>query len=163
MRRRCRLTPTSLDRWPAHRGPQHHTLKAGDRADPQFARSFSSMATSSCESDTPPPSPSPPTSSPSTRPLQAPPPDPDDFICAQWGLASADGRNEPLAWVCDITFERYPETAHQLAGRIDQVVARRMHSVDLLLVLDVPTASNWNTDDVRLIVPNDKGLWSPWP
>ena len=79
------------------------------------------------------------------------------------GLRRPTGGVSPLAWVCDITFERYPETAHQLAGRIDQVVARRMHSVDLLLVLDVPTASNWNTDDVRLIVPNDKGLWSPWP
>jgi hypothetical protein len=163
MRRRCRLTPTSLDLWPGHRGPQHHTLNAGDRADPQFRAVVlvdgyqqlrightSAVAVTAYKL-------------PEHPTVAAPPPDHDDFICAQWGLASADGRNEPLAWVCDITFERYPETAHQLAGRIDPVVARRMHSVDLLLVLDVPTSSIWNTDDVRLIVPNDKGLWSSWP
>ena len=163
MRRRCRLTPTSMDVWPGHRGPLHHTLKAGDRADPQFGAVVlvdgyqqirightSAVAVTACKL-------------PEHPPVEAPPPDPDDFICAQWGLASADGRSEPLAWVCDIAFEHYPGTAHQLAGRIDQVVARQMHSVDLLLVLDVPTSSNWNTDDVRLIVPNVKGLWSPWP
>jgi hypothetical protein len=100
---------------------------------------------------------------PEHPPVSAPPPDHDDFVCAQWILASADGRQEPLACVCDVTYERHPEIAHQLAGRVDSTVARRMSSIDLLLVLDVDTSSDWSTNDVRLIVPNDKGMWSPSP
>ncbi len=81
----------------------------------------------------------------------------------QWALAAADGRNEPLAWICDVSFERYPEISHQIAGRVDSIVARRMRSIELLLVLDVATTSNWSIEDVRLVVPNDKGMWSLWP
>ncbi len=88
---------------------------------------------------------------------------PRRLICVQWALAAADGRNEPLAWICDVSFERYPEISHQIAGRVDSIVARRMRSIELLLVLDVATTSNWSIEDVRLVVPNDKGMWSLWP
>jgi Helix-turn-helix domain len=40
---------------------------------------------------------------------------------------------------------------------------KRRFDDEVPLVLDVPPSSHGNTDDVRLIVPNDKGLWSPWP
>ena len=36
MRRRCRVSPWSMRRWPSHPGDQHHTLRPTDRGDPQF-------------------------------------------------------------------------------------------------------------------------------
>jgi hypothetical protein len=163
MRRRCRVSPSALRRWPSHPGDQHHTLRPTDRGDPQFRsvvlvdgyQQLSIGGTRAVAVTA--------YRLPEHPPVVAPPPDPDDFVCAEWTLAATDGRNEPLAWICDVSYERHPEIAHQIAGRVDSIVARRMGTADLLVVLDVATSSNWSTDDVRLIVPNDKGMWSAWP
>ena len=162
MRRRCRVSPLSMRRWLSHPGDQHHTLRPTDRGDPQFRSvvlvdGYQQLrvgdARLAAVTAYPPPE---------HAPVVAPPPDRGDFISVQWALAAADGTNEPLAWICDVSYERYPEFALQLAGRVDSIVARRMRSVELLLVLDVATSSDWTRDDVRLVVPNDKGMWSAW-
>lgn len=163
MRRRCRLSPLSIRRRPPYPGDQHHTLRPTDRADPQFRSvvlvdGYQQLrvgdARAAAVTAYPPPE---------HPPIVAPPPDRQDFICVQWALAAVDETNEPLAWICDVSYERYPEFALQLAGRVDPIVARRMCSVELLLVLDVATSADWNRDDVLLVVPNDQGMWSAWP
>jgi hypothetical protein len=37
-----------------------------------------------------------------------------------------------------------------------------LRDADLLLVLDVPTAGPWTSSNVRLLIPNDREMWSPW-
>jgi hypothetical protein len=163
MRRRYRVEPVSARRWPSHGGDEHQSLRADDRADPQFRSvvlvdgyQMLRIGKTSAVAVTEFPLPDHPR-------VQAPPPDRDDYVCAQWGLCAADGRNEPLVWLCDVSYELYPDIAHQLAGRVDATVAKRMRWADMLVVLDVPTSLDWSPDDVRLVVPNDKALWSPWP
>jgi hypothetical protein len=162
MRRRCRVSLLSMRRWPSHPGDQHHTLRPTDRDDPQFRSvvlvdGYQQLrvgdARVAAVTSYPPPE---------HAPVVAPPSDRGDFICVQWALAAADGTNEPLTWICDVSYERYPEFALQLAGRVDSIVVRRMRSVELLLVLDVATSSDWSRDNVRLVVPNDKAMWSAW-
>jgi hypothetical protein len=158
------VSPSTLCRWPSHRGDRHHhSLRLTDRADPQFRSvvlvdGYQELWVGGTRAVAVTAYPL-----PEHPPVVAPPPDSDDFICVQWALAAVDGRTEPLAWICDVSFERCPEIAHQIAGRVDSIVAQRMRTVELLLILDVSTCSNWSTDDVRLVVPNDKGMWSQWP
>jgi hypothetical protein len=144
-------------------GDQHHTLRPTDRADPQFRsvvlvdgyrRLWVGDARAVAVTAYPPPGHAPVVPPPSAR---------EDFICVQWALAAVDETNEPVAWICDVSYERYPEFALHLAGRVDSIVARRMRSVELLLVLDVATSADRSRDDVLLVVPNDQGMWSAWP
>jgi hypothetical protein len=162
MRRRCHAIRARLESEPARREVEHNTLKMCDRADPRFASivlvdgyqrlrigDTSAVAVTAY-------------SPPDDPPVTAPPPDPDDYVCVQYMMAKDDEAQDELVWMCDVSYERYPEVAYLLGGRLDRIVAMRMRSADLLLVVDSVAAANWTLEDVRLVVPNDSGLWTPW-
>lgn len=77
-------------------------------------------------------------------------------------IAAADEHNEELLWMVDVSFDLQPEATYLLGGRIDAFVAKNMRLVDLVVVLDVPTSEFSTTDDIRLILPNDREMWSQW-
>lgn len=164
MKRRCRLTPTRPWRpWEVEPGTGHSSLKAGDRDDPQFdtivlvdgyVRTRVGRETAVAVTAYMPPG-SPPLTSPRSAP--------GDFINVQYMVAAADEHNEELLWMADVSYDLQPDAVYLLGGRIDAVVARQMRLVDLVVVLDVvATSESWTTDDVRLILPNDREMWSPW-
>jgi hypothetical protein len=76
-------------------------------------------------------------------------------------VATADEHNEELLSMVDVSYDLQPDAAYLLGGRIDAVVVRKMRLVDLV-VLGVPTSEFWTTDDIWLILPNDREMWSPW-
>ncbi len=139
---------------------EHRTLRPEDRDDPQFLSTvlvdgYQPLRLGDAAVVAVSPYPSRPT-------LVAPPWETDDFMCVQYAIARADERGVDLVWMCDVSWERFPDYTYLLAGRIDQIVVRRMRTAKMLLVLDAPLTPAWGSSDVRFAVPNDQDLWSPW-
>jgi hypothetical protein len=99
---------------------------------------------------------------PGSPPLISPMSAPGDFINVQYMVAAVDEGNEELLWMVDVSYDLEPDVAHLLGGRVDGFVAKQMRLVDLVVVIDVPTAKGWTTDNIRLILPNNREMWSLW-
>jgi hypothetical protein len=99
---------------------------------------------------------------PGSPPLIPPMSAPGDFINVQYMVAAADERTEELLWMVDVSYDLEPDAAYLLGGRVDGFVAKQMRLVDLVVVIDVTTAEAWTTDNIRLILPNDREMWSLW-
>ena len=160
MKHRCRPTSAALRRqWAMEPGTGYHSSKQAI-ARTQSTRSFSSTLRPRSDRPgdgrrrdryTPPGSP----------PLVSPGSAPGDFITSSTLLARPRSRRAAL----DGRRQLRLRPGDDLPARrpVDAFVAEQMRAVDLLLVLAVPTSEPWTTDDVCLIIPNDREMWSSWP